>query len=525
MKEKPVILIVDDQPENTQLLEAYLVPHGYEIATATSGEEALETLAGNHVDLILLDVMMPPGIDGFEVTRRIRQDSENRQIPIILITALRESEDRVKGIEAGCDDFLSKPFDKMALFARVRSLLKSARLEASIRQIQKAESLGRMTGGIAHHFNNQLHAVMGHIEMAIEDLPPDTADVLQNLNKAMKAVHKAADVSGLMLTCLGQTIGRYETLDVFEVCSRSLPMLQAAMPKNVILETGMLLPGPVIRADAGQIQQVMINLITNGWEAIGDGQGNIHLNVSTVSQSNISASHRFPVEWQPLDKDYGCLEIRDTGCGIEERDIDKLFDPFFSSKFTGRGLGLSVVLGIVKERGGAVTVESRQGKGSVFRLFFPLYSEPIPLPLCKKEVSIGLDKAAIAPEIRGRGTVLIVDDDESVCRIGVVMLTRMGFRVLTARDGIDALEVFGQHQDEIRLVLCDISMPRMNGWQTMAALRKLVPDIPVILASGYDESQLMADDHSEFCHEFLHKPYRMSELKVALEITLEGKPS
>ncbi|MBF0230454.1 MAG: response regulator, partial [Desulfamplus sp.] len=210
-KDKSLILIVDDHIKNIELIEAQLVPLGYEIVRATNGEDALEKLSENPIDLILLDVVMP-GMDGFEITRRIRAEPKHRVLPIILVTALRESEDRVRGIEAGCDDFLSKPFNRNELLARVQSLLKNARFEVKDRQIQKSESLGRMTGAIAHHFNNQLHAVMGYLELVIEDLPQDT-DAVQNLNQAMKAVNKAAEVSGMMLTCLGQTAGREETLD------------------------------------------------------------------------------------------------------------------------------------------------------------------------------------------------------------------------------------------------------------------------------------------------------------------------
>jgi len=526
MTEKAVILIVDDQPKNIELLEAYLLPHGYEIMTALSGEDALEILAGNHIDLILLDVMMPPGIDGFEVTRRIRQESKCSLLPVIMITALQESEYRVRGIEAGCDDFISKPFDKMALFARVRSLLNKAKLEAMNRHIEKTESLVRMTGAIAHHFNNQLQAVMGHLELAIEDLPQDTGAV-QNLNKAMKALHKAARVSDLMLTCLGQRTGREEPLDLFEGCSRIMPMIQACMPKHVTLKINVISPSPVIKADVGQIQQVAISLLTNGWEAIGENQGEIHLMVSTVAPADISASHRFPVDWQPQNRNYASLEVRDSGCGIDEKEIKKLFDPFFSTRFTGRGLGLSVLLGIVKERSGAVTVESQKGKGSLFRVFFPLSEKQTACTNSAEELPRrSADIEAIAPKTQKGGTLMVVDDDEMVRKMGMAMLTRLGFKVLEAKDGVEAVDVFRQHQDEIRLVLCDLSMPRMNGWQTIAALRKLVPDIPVILVSGYDEARVMADDdHSELLHEFLHKPYHMADLKAVLERTLQGRYS
>ena len=180
-----------------------------------------------------------------------------------------------------------------------------------------------------------------------------------------------------MLTYLGQTRAQHEPLDLSEVCRRSLPMLRAAMPKDVVLETDLPSPGPVISANANQMQQVLTNLVTNAWEAIGDGRGVIHLTVKTVSPADIPTAHRFPVDWQPQDHAYACLEVADTGSGIADKDIEKLFDPFFSSKFTGRGLGLSVVLGIVRAHGGAVTVESEPGRGSIFRVFLPVSAEEV----------------------------------------------------------------------------------------------------------------------------------------------------
>ena len=180
MKDKPVILIVDDQPQDIELLEAHLVPQGYEIVKAASGEEALEKLSSNQIELILMDVLMPPGMDGFEVTRRIRRDTAHRLIPIILITALQETEDRVKGIEAGCDDFLSKPLDKMELFARVRSLLQvkayndlmrdyQIELEAMVtsRTEELRHTLENLQQEVAHDFNNMLGVILGHTELAL----------------------------------------------------------------------------------------------------------------------------------------------------------------------------------------------------------------------------------------------------------------------------------------------------------------------------------------------------------------------
>jgi PAS domain S-box-containing protein len=388
-----------------------------------------------------------------------------------------------------------------------------AKLEALNRQLQKAESLGRMAGAVAHHFNNQLQAVMGNLEMALEDLPRGE-DPVERLTKAMQAARKAAEVSSLMLIYLGQTTGRREPLDLSEVCRRSLPLLQAAIPKDVDLETDLPSPGPAVSANANQIQQVLTNLVTNAWEAVGDGRRAIHLTVKTVSPADIPASQRFPIDWQPQDQAHACLEVADTGCGIAREDMEKLFDPFFSSKFTGRGLGLPVVLGIVRAAGGAVTVESEPGRGSVFRVFFPLSAEEVPHRP---------DQATPVPEITWDGTVLLVEDEEMVRNMAAAMLTRLGFTVLPAKDGLEAVELFRPRRDDICCVLCDLTMPRLNGWGTLTALRKLNPEVPVILASGYDQAQAMSGDHSEWPQVFLSKPYTLKGLSDAIGQALVSK--
>ena len=240
----------------------------------------------------------------------------------------------------------------------------------------------------------------------------------------------------------------------------------------------------------------------------------IGLTVKTVSHADIPASKRFPIDWQPQEIAYACLEVTDTGCGIADKDIEKIFDPFFSTKFTGRGLGLPVVLGIVKAHSGAVTVESKPGRGSIFRVFLPVSAEEIPRQP---------DKADPVSEIEESGTVLLVEDEEQVRKMARIMLTHLGFTVLEAKDGVEAVEVFQQHQNEIRCVLSDLTMPRMDGWDTLAALRKLSPDIPVILSSGYDEAQVMANEHTELPNAFLGKPYQLKELRETIRRTLADK--
>ncbi len=297
-----------------------------------------------------------------------------------------------------------------------------------------------------------------------------------------------------MLTYLGQTPGKHEPLDLSETCRRSLTLLQAAAPKGTLLKADFPSLGPVIHANAGQIQQILTNLVTNAWESAGENRRGIGLTVKTVSQADILALKRFPVDWQPRDPVYACLEVADAGCGIDEEDIEKIFDPFFSTKFTGRGLGLPVVLGIVRAHHGVVTVESEPDRGSIFRVFFPVSAEEVPRQP---------DKAAQTPKTREGGTVLVVEDEELLRYMVKEMLMHLGFTVLEAGDGIEAVEVFRQHQNEICCVLCDLTMPRMDGWETLAALRSQSPGVPFVLSSGYDEAQVMAGEHPESPNAFL----------------------
>ena len=256
---------------------------------------------------------------------------------------------------------------------RKRAEAEREKLEAQNRQLQKAESLGRMAGAIAHHFNNQLTGVMGNLELAMSEIPGNTPP-LASLQLAMQSARKAAEVSQLMRTYLGQTPARREPLDLSQICRQSLALLGAVMPEGMMLVTDLPPSGPIIQADLNQIQHVLTNLVTNAWEAGGNPRGSVHLNVKTVAPGAISATHRFPVGCQPNAAAYACVEVVDAGCGIPDQDVEKIFDPFFSSKFAGRGLGLAVVLGIARSLEGAVTVESEPGQGSIFRVFLPVWT-------------------------------------------------------------------------------------------------------------------------------------------------------
>ena len=393
------------------------------------------------------------------------------------------------------------------IIEQLTDITEKKKIDRQLSQVQKAKSLGRMAGAVAHHFNNQLSVVMGNLELVLDDLPDDAED-RDVLLQAFEAANKAADQSREMLRYIGHISGNKTTIDMSDVCRQSLPLLQSTVTKGVLSNVDFPDSGPFIHADAGQIQQVLTNLFTNAQESLPENQGKIGLMIKTVSNDDISTSNRFPLDWQPQDIPYACLEISDTGCGISRKDIGKLFDPYFSTKFTGRGMGLSVIIGILKTHGGCITVDSEPGRGSVFRAYLPV----------KTEIKSVKHEKVTTPKgsFKNGSKVLLIEDDASVRNMAKAMITRLGYAVIEAQDGIEAVRLFQEHQNEIGCVISDLTMPRMNGWETLTELRRMEADVPVILASGYDKESVMAGDHPELPQAFLNKPYSMGALKEVL---------
>lgn len=556
MEQKTVLIVEDDAILAVQLRNM-LIDVGYNVLEpVASGEAAIAAMAAERSEpglpdlilpgLILMDIQLSGPMDGITAAEHIRKVAD---VPIVFLTGYSHDPLLQRAKTTTPYGYLVKPVSSRELVATIEMALykhtldrqlresedrykslyrievEKAELEAQNRQLQKEESLGRMAGAIAHHFNNQLHVVMGNMEVAMNGLSQDS-DTLEILTEAMQAARKASEVSSLMLTYLGQTTGKREALYLAEVCRQSLPMLCTVLPEGVTLKADMSSPGPAIRANENHVRQMLTNLVCNAREASDADKMAIHVIVKPVSAVEIPASPRFPIDWLPQDTAYACLEVSDTGCGISDKDIKKIFDPFFSSKFTGRGLGLSVVLGIVRAYGGVVTVESEPGRGSIFRIFLPVTTDAVlsqPLPFTTTETSY-MDKSDKTPITGNSGALLLIEDEEPVRKMARVMLTRLGVEVLEAEDGVEAVEVFRQHQNEIICVLCDLTMPHMDGWDTLAALRKISPGIPVILSSGYDKSRVMAGEHSEWPQAFLGKPYKVKDLRDAIDHVL-GQPN
>ena len=368
------ILVVDDERQNRALLEVMLAPDGYEVHTAANGEEALALVAGDPPDLILLDVMMPR-LDGYEVARRVKGSPVTQNIPIIMITAHDDRDARMRGLSAGAEDFLSKPVDRAELSVRVKNLLRlkafgdyysrySETLESQLRQSQKMEALGQLASGVAHDFNNLLTVIMSYADLVIEDLKPgETAH--DDLLQVVAAATSAASLTRQLLAFSRKQVLKPTAIDVNELVGGMEKMLARLIRDNVELVTVLAIAPGGVRADHGQLEQVLMNLVVNARDAMPKG-GRLIIQTAEVE---VAASGTNDVAGGP----YITIAVSDTGTGMDDATKERLFEPFFTTKEPGKGtgLGLATVYGIVQQSGGFLRVDSTLGEGTTFRVYLP----------------------------------------------------------------------------------------------------------------------------------------------------------
>ncbi len=385
------------------------------------------------------------------------------------------------------------------------------RLEGQLQHAQKLESLGVLAGGIAHDFNNLLTGVLGNAEIALTDLPPE-APARTQLQAISTAAQRAAELTKQMLAYSGK--GRFvvQHLNLSTLVEEMANLLEVSISKKAVVSYNFARDLPPIEADATQIRQIIMNLMTNGSEAIGSTSGSISVSTGVMEADRPYLSETYLDEQLP-EGCYVYLEVSDTGCGFEAETMGKLFDPFFTTKFTGRGLGLAAVLGIVRGHGGAVKVSSEPARGSTFRVLFP----------CSEEAAKTPTQATVGDESwRGSGMILVVDDEEIVRRVTKMMLESVGFTVLMAQDGLEALEVFRRRADEIVLVVLDLTMPNLDGEETLRELLRIRPNVKTILSSGYNEQDLTDRFAGKGLSAFIQKPYRPDQLRERVRQALEG---
>jgi len=375
-------------------------------------------------------------------------------------------------------------------------------LEQQFHHAQKFESLGVLAGGIAHDFNNILTIILGHCYMAREDFIPGEEYKTAFL-KIETAATRAADLCRQLLTYAGRSPMEQTRIDLWLLIDEVVKMLQAAIKKNVSIELNLPRILPEIRGDAGQIQQVVMNLIINAAEAIGDKEGTIRVSISKMQvQDDQSERDTFGNPVKPGR--YICLEVADNGCGMDGDTQKRIFEPFYTTKFTGRGLGMSAIRGIVIAHEATLNLTSTPGVGTCFKISFPLLYATDSV---EKSIS-----TSTKTKILG-GTVLLVDDEEFIRSMGTDLLESMGFKVFTAEHGRAALESYHLRGSEIDLILLDLTMPVMGGIEAYKELRQINPSLPIIICSGYSVEMVEHIIKTDLHAKFVHKPYKPAELR------------
>jgi PAS domain S-box-containing protein len=384
------------------------------------------------------------------------------------------------------------------------------RLEAKVQHAQKLESLGVMAGGIAHDFNNLLMAILGNAELALMRLAPE-APGRECVDHIVTAAQRAAELTNQMLAYSGQGRFLVGPTDLNRLVTEMGHLLEMAISKKAALQFHLADRLPAIEADASQIRQVVMNLITNASEALAEERGTIGVSTGVVQADEPYLSESELGDELPPRR-YVALEVSDTGAGMDAETRERIFDPFFTTKFLGRGLGLAAVQGIVRGHHGAIRVYSEPGRGSTFKVLLPASAKAV-----RPEAP-----AAQVPRARGEGvTILVVDDDPAVRDVAEGILTASGYRVLTAADGREGVEVYRRHQEEIAVVVLDMSMPEMDGEEAFREIRRIRADARVVLSSGYNEQDATSRFAGKGLASFIQKPYRSAALLGRIQKILE----
>ena len=389
---------------------------------------------------------------------------------------------------------------------QLRAEEEKKKLEEQVRQTQKLESLGVLAGGIAHDFNNLLMVVLGHAELALKEISPMSA-ARGSIVEIGTAASRATELCRQMLAYAGKSSFVLERTRVRELVEEMVHLLKTAISKKAILNLNLERGLPPIEADPSQIRQIVMNLIINASEAIGERSGVITVSVG-ATRCDEEYLRRTELRQDLAPGLYVHLEVADTGNGMDAETRSRIFEPFFSTKFTGRGLGLAAVLGIVRAHKGALKVYSEPGKGTTFKILFPALPEG--------EDGVPCPESSSLAEWRGEGTILLVDDEESLLALGARMLEHLGFTVLTASNGMQAVQCFRDRGKEIDLVLMDLTMPHMDGAEAFGALRRLSPDVRVVLTSGYSHEDVAARFAGKGLDGVLQKPFTLAKLQESL---------
>ncbi len=507
------LLLVENNPADIHLVREALTQTGevqFQITESVTLEDGLQQLSAQIFDVVILDLELP-GSNGLDALFKISTAAP--LIPIVVLTGNRDRKLILESLQNGAEDHLFKDqIDPRLLVYSLCHAIDRHRLRLELEQTRSQqlqhhnlESIAILAGGIAHHFNNILTVIIGNTEFIL-GTPRVSKEIQNALHQMKSSSYRAADLCKQLLAYSGKGKLVLQPLDVSMIVQETSEMFQFSMSKSINVTTRYADELPRVDVDVSQLRQMILNLLRNACEAIElteSDEGVITVTTGVVKADRVYLAKSYGGADLP-EGNYVYIEVRDNGCGMDETTRRQLFEPFFSRKFIGRGLGLPAVYGIVRVHKGALVVLSEEGKGSTFRVLLP--------PSQAKE---GAVPTRLVPKDswHGKGTLLLVDDEENVRSVINNSLKNLGFRVLMAGSGKEAIDLFKSRHKEVDLVLLDMVMPNMNGEELYHELRRIRPDARVLVMSGYSEDDVMDIFAGRNIAGFIQKPFRYTELR------------
>ena len=505
------ILIVDDDRKMRDSLQGLFSLQKYSSVTCGSVQEAKRYLDTTSFDLVLLDLMLGEE-NGFAVMDYI---VDHRFDPFVVIMTGRASADSaIKALRKGAYDYLKKPFEPDELLTTVKNALSQKKLErenyqlnAQLQQAQKLEAIGTLTGGIAHDFNNILGIILGYTEIAERQIAhSNTAQ--KALEQVKAASLRARDIVSQLLTFTRKERHKPEVLDIRPIIKEALKILRSTIPTSIEFQFQIPTEPATVKVEETHVHQLLINLCTNASHAMANG-GRLVVELENVSLGKSDLS--FDDKLHPGD--FVKLSVRDTGHGIPAEDIQRIFDPYFTTKEIGKGsgLGLSVILGIVKSYGGGVKVTSAPGKGTSFEIYLPVTEKEkdIPLRATDQEIPTGSE------------CILFVDDEQMNTELNQQRLEYLGYTVVSTTNSLHALEMIKKDSDQFDLVITDMTMPKQNGDSLTQKILRIHPGMPIILCTGYSERISETSAQELGLSKYLEKPLDTNTLAVSIREVLD----
>jgi PAS domain S-box-containing protein len=414
-----------------------------------------------------------------------------------------------KVLRVSCDPILGEAGRVTGCVAIATDISEWRKLQEMLQHSQKLEGIGLLAGGVAHDFNNLLTGILGNASLAMEYAPSSITGYLRNV---MQASERAADLARQLLNYAGKGQCVVGSIDVPELVRDLIPLIQAGIPRKVEIVLDFEPGVAPVEADAAQLRQVVMNLVINGAEAVGDASGKVRVRVRSEHLEGADLRRRYYAADQVESGQFVVIEVSDTGCGMDEATQARIFEPFFTTKLMGRGLGLAASLDILRRHGGGIRVQSALGSGTTFEVVIPasgaMPGEPRP------------GEVFAAPE--PRCAILVIDDEEIVRNLAQAVLDKFGYRVMLAENGKRGVELFQQWPDEFSLVLLDLTMPVMDGEEALGHILRLRPNARALVLSGYDETDVMRKFGKSNIAGFLQKPFSAGRLVQKIrEILME----